>query len=200
MAINTAHIVSHYAQPKPRGFQWSPRPLKLAKTYPPPPRTRTSAAQPSPPDAPQPVVRVQNEQQEETSLVEKNTVGVSESQPSSEGQLETTSSIDSTSPLSTNPELIVAEQLGMSPEDFLRNALPSTHTFTQPTPTASPSHSRLEISPHRLRPSSSMSNISSGSNRSRPPSAMSIGGQTRRSSSRTSVRLGTASSLGATSS
>ncbi|KAH7341557.1 hypothetical protein B0J17DRAFT_647092 [Rhizoctonia solani] len=199
MAINTAHIVSHYAQPKPRGFQWSPRPLRLAKSYPSPPRARASAAQPSPSDTSRPVVRVQNERQEETFPVEKNTADASESQPS-EGQLETTSSSDSSSPSSTNPELIVVEQPGVSPEDFLRNALPSTHTFTQPTPTASPSHSRLDISPHRLRPSSSMSNISSGSTRSRPPSAMSIGGHTRRSSSRTSVRLGTASSLGAISS
>ncbi|CAE6483630.1 unnamed protein product [Rhizoctonia solani] len=198
MAINTAHIVSHYAQPKPRGFQWSPRPLKLAKSYPSPPRARTSGAQLSPSDTTQPVVRIQNERQEETSPVEENTTGISISQPV-EGQPETMNPNDSTSPSSTNPELIVPGT-GISPEDFLRNALPSTHAFSQTTFVVTPSHSRLDLSPpHRLRPSSSMSNISSGSNRSRPPSSMSIGGQTRRSSSRTSVRQGTASSLGATS-
>ncbi|KAJ1307760.1 hypothetical protein OPQ81_001847 [Rhizoctonia solani] len=197
MAINTAHIVSHYAQPKPRGFKWSPRPLKLAKNYPAPPRDRTSSTQTPPSDTSQPVVRIQNERQEENSPVELSTGDISQSQPS-EGQLDIAS--DSTSPSSTNPELIVAE-LGISPEDFLRNALPVTHTFSSPTPTVTPLHSRLDISPpHRLRPSSSMSNISSSSNRSRPPSAMSISGQTRRSSSRTSVRQGTASSLGVTSS
>ncbi|KAG8731458.1 hypothetical protein FRC11_004078 [Ceratobasidium sp. 423] len=115
MAINTTHIVSHYAQPKPRGFQWTPRPLKLAKNYP-PPRARTSGTQPSPSDATQPVVRIQNEQQEETSL--ENTTGISESQPV-EGQLETASFNDSTSLSSINPELIVPEP-GISPEDFLR--------------------------------------------------------------------------------
>ncbi|CAE6409828.1 unnamed protein product [Rhizoctonia solani] len=197
MAINTAHIVSHYAQPKPRVYQWSPRPLKLAKNYPvPSPRTRTLGTPPSP-DAPQPVVRVQNEQQEESCLAEETSPDVSESQPR-EGQVETASSNDPTSPSSTNPELIT--EPGMSPEDFLRNALPSTHTFSQPTPKVTPSHSRLDISPHRLRPSSSMSNISSTSNRSRPPSAMSVSSRTRRSSSRTSVRQSTAPSLSATSS
>ncbi|CUA68476.1 hypothetical protein RSOLAG22IIIB_03513 [Rhizoctonia solani] len=194
MAINTAHIVSHYAQPKPRGFQWNPRPLKLAKSHPAPPRARTSGAQSSPSDTYQPIVRIQNERQEESSPIE-SIVDAPTGQPG-QGQLEDTSSSDLTSPSSTNPELVIAEPR-ISPEDFLRNALPSTHGFSQPTPT----NSRLDISPpHRLRPSSSMSNISSGSNRSRPPSAMSISGYTRRSSSRTSVRQGTASSLGAMSS
>ncbi|CCO29626.1 hypothetical protein BN14_03644 [Rhizoctonia solani AG-1 IB] len=118
MAINTAHIVSQYAQPKPRGFQWSPRPLKLAKSYPvPSPRARTLTALPSP-DAPQPVVLVQNEQQGESSPAEETSQEVSESLPG-EGQLETaSSSSDSRSPSSTNPELIA--EPGMSPEDFLR--------------------------------------------------------------------------------
>ncbi|CAE7192608.1 unnamed protein product [Rhizoctonia solani] len=198
MAINTAHIVSHYAQPKPRGFQWSPRPLKLAKSHPAPPRARTSSTQSSPSDTSQPIVRIQNEQ-EEASSVEQNATSASDSQLD-EGKSDTSSPSDPTPP-STNPELIVAEP-GISPEDFLRTALPSTHAFSQPTPNGSPINSRLDISPpyHRLRPSSSMSNISSGSNRSRPPSSMSIGGHTRRSSSRTSVRQGTASSLGARSS
>ncbi|KDN48745.1 hypothetical protein RSAG8_02732, partial [Rhizoctonia solani AG-8 WAC10335] len=191
MAINTTHIVSHYAQPKPRGFQWNPRPLKLAKSYPAPPRARRTGAQSSP-SGTQPVVRIQNERREESAPLD-------ESAADGEGQPDTASSNDPTSPSSTNPELIVVE-FGISPEDFLRNALPSTHSFAQLTPTTTPTNSRLDVSPHRLRPSSSMSNISSGSNRSRPPSAMSLGGQTRRSSSRTSVRQGTASSLGATSS
>ncbi|EUC57108.1 hypothetical protein RSOL_208430 [Rhizoctonia solani AG-3 Rhs1AP] len=197
MAINTAHIVSHYAQPKPRGFQWSPRPLKLAKSYPVPLRARTSGAPSSPSDTSQPVVRIQNERQEESSPIEESTA--SDSGQPGEGQLEVTSSSDSTSPSSTKLE-IVAEYM-ISPEDFLRNALPSTHAFSQSTPAVTPTNSRLDISPpYRLRPSSSMSNLSSGSNRSRPPSSMSFGGHTRRSSSRTSVRQGTASSLGATSS
>ncbi|KAF8674062.1 hypothetical protein RHS04_07437 [Rhizoctonia solani] len=201
MAINTAHIVSHYAQPKPRGFQWNPRPLKLAKSYPVPSRPRIPSAQSSP-DAPQPVVRVQNEQQEESIPVEEAKPDVSESQPE-ESQVETASSNNTTSPLSINSELVA--EPGVSPEDFLRNALPSTHTFSQPTPThtpmVTPSHSRLDLSPpHRLRPSSSMSNISSTSNRSRPPSAMSVSGRTRRSSSRTSLRQSTAPSVGAGSS
>ncbi|KAF8699084.1 hypothetical protein RHS03_07337, partial [Rhizoctonia solani] len=189
MAINTAHIVSHYAQPKPRGFQWNPRPLKLAKSYPVPSRPRIPSAQ-SLPDAPQPVVRVQNEQQEESIPVEEAKPDVSDSN-------------NTTSPLSINSELVA--EPGVSPEDFLRNALPSTHTFSQPTPThtpmVTPSHSRLDLSPpHRLRPSSSMSNISSTSNRSRPPSAMSVSSRTRRSSSRTSLRQSTAPSVGAGSS
>ncbi|CAE6477867.1 unnamed protein product [Rhizoctonia solani] len=198
MAINTAHIVSHYAQPKPRGFQWSPRPLKLAKSYPVPVRARTSGAPSSPSDTSQPVVRIQNERQEESSPIEQS--DASNSGQPGDAQLEVASSSDSTSPSSTNPELIVVETR-ISPEDFLRNALPSTHAFSQSTPTVTPTNSRLDVSPpHRLRPSSSMSNISSGSNRSRPPSSMSFGGHTRRSSSRTSVRQGTASSLGAASS
>ncbi|GAB1523014.1 hypothetical protein RhiTH_006143 [Rhizoctonia solani] len=119
MAINTAHIVSHYAQPKPRGFQWNPRPLKLAKSYPVPSRPRIPSAQ-SLPDAPQPVVRVQNEQQEESIPVEEAKPDVSESQPE-ESQVETASSNNTTSPLSINSELVA--EPGVSPEDFLRSVL-----------------------------------------------------------------------------
>ncbi|KAB5596121.1 hypothetical protein CTheo_393 [Ceratobasidium theobromae] len=181
MAISTAHIVSHYAQPKPKGFRWSPKPLKLARKYPVLPlRERAHSAQPPTPTSAQPVVRVQDEHHTEKPLIEDE---VNVEGRLGGGQQDSSSSNDPNSPDTASSES-AAGRVGMSPEEFIRNALPSTHTFTQP----SPPDVRLVPTPsHRLRPSSSLSNISFGSNRSRPPSAMSTSGHAHRSSSRASV-------------
>ncbi|KAG9100602.1 hypothetical protein FS749_014192 [Ceratobasidium sp. UAMH 11750] len=173
-------IVSQYAYNRPKGMHWSPKPLVLAKRHPLRPiAERTSVAKRSTaPHVVQPVVKVQDEYHEEGALIESEAEGTLEGQ----GQAESSSSGDTNSPVVSIRDLPTSHP-GVSPEDFLRNALPATHTFVS----APPVDHRLGItSPHRLRPSSSMSNISSGSNKSRPPSVMSTNGQIRRSSSRTS--------------
>ncbi|KAG8746518.1 hypothetical protein FRC10_004652 [Ceratobasidium sp. 414] len=169
--MSGTQIVSQYAYNKPKGMHWSPRPLALAKRY--PLRSiaeRTSAARRSTAaQVVQPVVKVQDEYYEEGALIE----------PEIEGGL---NSGDPNSPAVSTRDLPTSH-LGVSPEDFLRHALPVTYAFVS----APPVDHRLGVtSPHRLRPSSSMSNLSSGSIKSRPPSVMSTNGQIRRSSSRTS--------------
>ncbi|KAG9125649.1 hypothetical protein FRC07_006771 [Ceratobasidium sp. 392] len=178
----STQVVSQYAYNRPKGMRWSPKPLALAKRYPLRPiAERTSFAKLSTaPDAVQPVLKVQNEHHEESALIEADNEGASGGQ--AQGQTDSFSSDDSCSPAVSSGDL-PAPYVGVSPEDFLRNALPSTYTFA---PTSPVDHRLGVTSPHRLRPSSSMSNISSSSNKSRPPSVMSISGQMRRSSSRTS--------------
>ncbi|KAG8692985.1 hypothetical protein FRC09_010820 [Ceratobasidium sp. 395] len=183
--MTSTQVVSQYAYSKPKGMRWAPKPLALAKRYPLRPiAERTSPTKPSTTgNVIQPIVKVQNELHEESALIESEAEGTLEGQ--AQDQTESYSSSDSSSP-ATNSGGLPTSHTGVSPEDFLRNALPSTYAFVS---ASSAVDHRLGISPpHRLRPSSSMSNISSGSNsnKSRPPSVMSISGQMRRSSSRTS--------------
>ncbi|QRW03810.1 hypothetical protein RhiLY_02809 [Ceratobasidium sp. AG-Ba] len=181
-------IVSPYAYHKPKGMHWTPRPLALAKRHPLRPIAERTSVRSS-----QPVVKVQDEHHVET-VVEPEADGIVEGEV--EGQPESSSLGDPNSPAASSGVLPTIH-VGVSPEDFLRNALPSTYTFAPSSPPADP---RLGISPpHRLRPSSSMSNISSASNKSRPPSVISTH-QLRRSSSRLSDPRAVTSSPSATSS
>ncbi|KAF8606531.1 hypothetical protein BDV93DRAFT_520818 [Ceratobasidium sp. AG-I] len=185
-AISTMHVTSHYARPKT--LQWAPKPLRLAKKHPLP---RLAERMSKPTLASQPVLQVQDEHHEVSALIEPETEPTT---GAGDVQHESSSSAGMTSPAASSGELPAL--VGISPEDFLRNALPATYTFSPSTPV----NNRLELSPpHRLRPSSSMSNISSLSIRSRTPSSMSIHGQLRRSSSRASPELRGAASSPSTS-
>ncbi|KAG8727831.1 hypothetical protein FRC12_022189, partial [Ceratobasidium sp. 428] len=148
--MTSTQVVSQYAYSKPKGMRWAPKPLALAKRYPLRPiAERTSPTKPSTTgNVVQPIVKVQNELHEDSALIESEAEGTLEGQ--AQGQTESYS--DSSSPAANSGELPTSHT-GVSPEDFLRNALPSTHAFVS-APLAV--DHRLGItSPHRLRPSSS---------------------------------------------